>query len=130
MPSDPSTLLNVEEVEAVPGGPVTRTGIVPDERMHDPAGPNPCEYVTGGRHESILVFVEPHGGRAFDERRDRDPRNTVMIDGVGDEAFAHALVSLYVRVGDSYFMLSTQHGAGRTGIRDLKRLALEALDGA
>jgi hypothetical protein len=130
VPSDPCALLTVQEVEAVGGGPVIRTGLVPDERMHDPAGPNPCEYVTGGRHESILVFVEPHGAGAFDEWREGDQRNTVMIDGVGDEAFAHALASLYVRVGDTYFVLSTQHGAGRTGIRDLKRLALEALDGA
>ena len=130
VPRDPCALLTVQEVEAVTGTAVTRSGLVPDERMHDPAGPNPCEYVTGGRHESILVFVEPHGAGAFDEWQERDPQNTVAIDGVGDEAFAHALASLYVRVQDSYFMLSTQHGAGRPGIRDLKRLARAALDRA
>jgi hypothetical protein len=138
LPRDPCQLLTIEEVEAGTGSTVVRAGLVPDERLIRPQGgeefdlppiftANPCEYVTDGMHASIVIYVDPHGAPDFVDQRDRDPVNTETIDGVGDEAFAHGLASLHVRVGDGYFVLGTQHGAGWPGIRDLEQLARTAL---
>ena len=127
LPDDPCALVSVEEVEAATGSTVVRSGPVPDKLMHVPTAPNPCEYVTDGQHGSIVVSVHPDGAAEFTRQRDRDPVNTVAIEGVGDESFAHALASLSVRVGDGYFVLSTQLGAGWPGVRDLQDLALAAL---
>lgn len=107
---------------------VVSSGLVPDKRLRLPTDSNPCEYVTEGRHGSIVVYVDTHGAAEFARQRDRDPVNTVAIEKVGDEAFVHALASLWVRVGDGYFVLGTQHGAGWPGVRDLQDLALAALD--
>ena len=139
LPSDPCSLVTVEEVEAATGSEVVRTGLVPDDRLHRPTdipgwGPprifrtNPCEFVTDGMHASITVYVDPDGAADFAAERDTDPVNTEPIEGIGDEAFAHALASLHVRAGDGYFVLSTQHGAGWEGIEDLQDLARAALD--
>lgn len=139
LPDDPCGLVSVSDVEAATGSVVLRTGIIPDERLIErlidppPSGvpkvfqENPCDYVTDGRHGSITVFVDPEGGEDFADERARDPRNTEDIDGVGDAAFAHGLASLHVRVGDGYFVLTTQHGAGWDGIADLEALALAAI---
>ena len=117
------------EVESVTGRTVTRTGLVPDERMHPPAdGPNPCEYVVGGKHASIAVFVVPGGAAEFYRERQRDPVNTDAIEGVGDDAFASGLAVLNVLAEGQYVAFATQHGAGWDGIEDLKRLAHAALD--
>jgi hypothetical protein len=128
LPTDPCTLVTVDDVEAATGNAVTGSGLVPDERQRLPELPNPCEYVTEGRHGSIVVSVNPDGAAMFDRLRERDPINSVPIDGVGDEAYAHGLSSLLVRVGGGYFEIGTQHGAGRAGVRDLIALARAALD--
>jgi hypothetical protein len=128
LPNDPCALVTVKEVEGVTGSPVVRSSLVPDERQHRPEDPNPCEYVTDGKHASITVYVDPHGAADFARDRDRDPRNTVTIAGLGDEAFSLGLSALYVRVGDGYFWLASQHGAGWPGLRDLKELARTAIE--
>ena len=126
--ADPCALVTVEEVESATASTVVSSGLVPDERLRFPEDPKPCEYVTDGQHEAISVYVHPHDASDFTRLRDEDPRNTDTIEGVGDDAYAHGLASLTVRVGDGYFVLVTQHGAGWAGIRDLKKLALAALD--
>jgi hypothetical protein len=140
VPEDPCGLVSVEDVEAATESTVVRNGLVPDERLFRPEEPellsetsaifltNPCEYVTVGRHASIVVYADPEGGSDFGRERDRDPINTDRIEGIGDEAFAQGLASLHVLVGDGCFVLVTQHGAGWPGIRDLKELAIAALD--
>jgi hypothetical protein len=128
LPGDPCALLTVREVETVTGSQVLKSGLVPDDRKIVPAGPNPCEYVTDGRYASITVSVHPHGAQAFARLRDRDPRNTDRIEGVGDEAFALGLSALYVRVGGGYLWLATQHGAGWPAVRDLREIARAALN--
>lgn len=128
LPDDPCALVTVEEVEAAIESTVVKSGLVPDERLRRPQDSNPCEYVTDGKHTSITLYVYPHGAADFALYRDRDPPNTEAIAGLGDEAFTFGRASLYVRIGDGYFVLTTQHGAGLPGVRDLQRLARSALD--
>lgn len=128
LPDDPCAVVTVEEVEAAIESTVVKSGLVPDERLRRPQGPNPCEYVTDGKHTSITLYVYPNGAADFALYRDRDPPNTEAIAGLGDEAFTLGRASLYVRVADGYFVLTTQHGAGLACVRDLQRLARSALD--
>jgi hypothetical protein len=51
------------------------------------------------------------------------------LHGLGDEAYSQAMASVSVRVGEGYFVLGTQHGAGEEGVRDLRTLAELALQG-
>jgi hypothetical protein len=88
---------------------------------------NPCEFVTDGMHAAIVVYVDPNGAADFDRERGRDPLNAEEVVGLGDAAFSHGLASLHVRAGAGYFVLATQHGAGRDGIADLEGLARAAL---
>jgi hypothetical protein len=138
LPREPCALVTVEEVETATGEAVVRVGLVPDERLIRPQGgeefdlppivtANPCEYVTDGPHASIVVYVDPQGATDFADQRERDPINTVIIDGVGDAAYVHGLASLHVRVGDGYFILASQHGVGEPGIHDLEEIARAAL---
>ena len=135
---DPCALVTVEEVEAATGGTVVRAGLIPDERLIRPPDAeefdlpqiftaNPCEYVLDSMYASITVYVDPHGAGDFSDQRERDPINTETIEDVGDEAYAHGLASLHVRVGDGYFVLATQHGASWPAIHDLEELARAAL---
>jgi hypothetical protein len=128
VPENPCSLVTTTDVEIATDSQVITSGLVPDEQQLRPQDPNPCQYETDGRHASIDIYVHPHGAADFARLQDRDPRNTESIQGVGDEAFAHGLAALYVRIDDGYFLLVTQHGAGWPGIRNLKDLALAALD--
>lgn len=123
LPKDPCALVTVHEVEAATGSRVIRSGLVPKESMRIPGAPRPCDHVTDGRHASIGVVVFPDGAADFTEERDEDPRNTIRIAGIGDEAFATAMNAVYVRVDGGYFVLATQLGAGRAGVQDLRALA-------
>lgn len=130
LPSDPCALVTVAEVEAATGSAVEGWRIVPDEEFHGrpPPLPNPCEYLMGGKHTSIHVWVVRGGAEDFDSQQERDPINSEVVDGIGDGAYTHGLGSLYVRVGDGFFFLVSQTGAGRRGVADLKELAVAALD--
>jgi hypothetical protein len=128
LPEDPCALVTVKEVEAATGSTVVRSGLISDEQQRLPELQNPCEYVTDGRHGSILVSVDTDGALVFARVRGEDPINTEPIEGVGDEAFAHGRSSLLVRVGDGYFEIGTQHGAGWPGVLDLTELARAALE--
>ena len=97
--------------------------------MISSGGPPLCEYVVPGRHDMIVVAVYPNGADEFVRLRDRDPLNTNLLHGLCDEAYSQAMASVSVRVGEGYFVLGTQHGAGEEGVRDLRTLAELALQG-
>jgi hypothetical protein len=127
LPTDPCALLSVKDVESTTGHPVVRSGLVPGGMKGGPNFPDPCMYVTHGEDGSITIWVDPQGAATFAQWRDRDPRNNVAIQGIGDEAFVHALATLWVRVGGGYFGISTQLGAGPAGVERLKELAKDVL---
>jgi hypothetical protein len=127
LPTDPCALLTVHDVESATGSRVLRSGLVPDEMMIVPDFPNPCQYVTDGKDGSIRISVDPHGAATFDQYRDRDPVNNLAVEGIGDEAFVNGLATLWVRVGDGYFQVSTQLNPGPSGVVTLKNLAFDAL---
>ena len=126
---DPCELLSSTDVELATGAQVQGRGPVPEERMISSGGPPLCEYVVPGRHDTIVVAVDPNGADEFVRLRDRDPLNTNLLHGLGDEAYSQAMVSVSVRVGEGYFVLGTQHGAGEEGVGDLRTLAELALQG-
>ena len=107
--------------------PVIKSRLVPEEAMILPGGPPLCDYVTRGRYSTVVVAVEPRNLAPFFRERDGDPRNTDPIAGLGDEAFASAKGSVWVRVGGGYFALGVQLDPGGGAIRDLRELASIAL---
>jgi hypothetical protein len=127
LPSDPCDLLTVNDVESATESTVTKTEVVPVDNLMGPEVPT-CEYKTpNGKDGSIRVWVDPQGAATFAQYRDRDPVNNLAVEGIGDEAFVQGLATLWVRVGDGYFFVSTQLDAGPSGVKTLKKLALAAL---
>jgi hypothetical protein len=124
--ADPCGLLTISDVEAATGSTVTTTGVVPIDKLLGPELPT-CAYKTNGKDGSIRVSVDPHGAATFAQYRDRDPANNLAVEDIGDEAFVHGLATLWVRIGDGYFAVSTQLGAGQPGVKTLKQLALDAI---
>jgi hypothetical protein len=99
---------------------------VPVDNLMGPQFPT-CRYHTGGKDRSISVSVDPDGAATFAQYRDRDPANNLAVENIGDEAFVHGLATLWVRVGDGFFTVTTQHDAGPSGVKTLKQLAADAL---
>ncbi|HEX7247870.1 MAG TPA: hypothetical protein VF351_07190 [Actinomycetota bacterium] len=130
---DPCELVSIADVEMATGARVQSSGPVPDEAMIVSGGPPLCEYEVPGRHGTIIVAVDPTGAEEFARLRNRDPSNTNPLKGLGDDAYSQAMASLSVLVGEGYFVLGTQLGAGEEGVRDLRtlaELALQNLDAA
>jgi hypothetical protein len=94
--------------------------------MMVPGSLRPCDYFTDGRNGAIVVYVNRTGARTFFARRGAG-RNASPLRGLGDEAFQEGFASVFVRLGDGYFSIGTQKGAGRSGMSDLRRLATAAL---
>ncbi len=126
LPDDPCALLTREQVAAATGSAVLSSGVIPDERFIFPVEPNPCGYETDGRFAEVIVWVG-YGRQAFIDARDRDPRNTRPVEGIGDEAFEHGKATLWVLVGNGAFSIGTQHGAGDGAVAVLETLARDAL---
>ncbi len=126
LPDDPCALLTSEQVAAATGSVVLSSSVIPDDRFIFPVEPNPCGYETDGPFAQVTVWVG-HGRQAFIDARDRDPRNTDPVRGIGDEAFVNGKASIWVLVGDGAFSIDTQHGAGDEGVAMLKTLAQDAL---
>jgi hypothetical protein len=128
LPSDPCSVVTVDQVEAATHGNVLTSHLLPDTAMMRPSDPNPCEYVTDGLHGAISVNVAHNGVRDFLRIHGRDPRNTIDVGGIGDAAFIHGLSAIFVRLGNDYFAIGSQTGVGGPGSRDLERLAKAALE--
>ena len=127
IPDDPCQLLTEGDVSRAMDVPVVRSGPVPEGAMILPGGPPLCDYVMRGRYSTVVVAVEPRDLVSFVREGDGDPGNIDPITGLGDEAFASAMGSVWVRVGEGYFALGVQLDPGRQAIRDLRELAGIAL---
>ena len=68
---DPCELVSSTDVELAAGAQIQGSGPVPEERMMPPGGP-PL-YVVPGKHDTIVVAVDPNGADEFVRLRDRDP---------------------------------------------------------
>jgi len=126
LPTDPCAYLTINDVESATGEQVSGAEGVPVDNMVGPQFPT-CMYKTGGRDGSIWVSVNPQGAETYAQVRDRDPANTLAVQNIGDEAFVYALAALWVRVGDGFFVVGTQHDAGASGVETLKALARDAI---
>ena len=126
-PKNSCELVTVSEVEAATHSAVIQSGLITDDQLMLPGASNPCQYETDDEHTSLDVLVRPDDVDDFIRVRDGDPANVVMLPGLGDEAFSTGLASVWVRVGSGHFVISSQHGAGREGVSELKALARLAL---
>ena len=127
LPANPCALVTTHQVEAATGSAVLDSRRLRADEMMVPGGPRPCAYVTNGRHGTVSVYVDPGGAPTLALRKDR--ADAALVPGLGDGAFQVGFASLFVRVGDGFFELNTQKGAGERGIGDLRRLATMALSG-
>jgi hypothetical protein len=118
------------QVEDATGGRVlSRAQLDPSDLISPTADtPLPCQYATNTRFGSILVAVDPLGVSVFNAVRDRDPVNVVPVPDLGDEAFVAGGASILVRVGDGYFSIGSQLGAGDGATAMLETLARNALE--
>jgi hypothetical protein len=130
LPSDPCALLTPEQVSTATRSVVLSFGVVPDEGFIMPPEPpetNPCGYRTDGRFGEVIVTVNDHL-QPYLDARDGDPRNTHLIEGLGDEAFRHGHDgSVWVRTANGYFAIGAQHGVGEEAASMLEGLARDAL---
>jgi hypothetical protein len=127
LPANPCALVTSHQVEAATGSAVLDSRRLRADEMMVPGGLRPCAYVTDGRHGTISVYVDSAGAPTF--TRQQGGADAVQVPGVGDGAFQEGFASLFVRVGDGFFELNTQKGAGHDGLADLRRLASMALSG-
>ena len=127
LPSDPCALVTPEQVSTATRSVVLSFGVIPDDGFLLPAETNPCGYRTDGRVGEVIVTVNDDL-QPYLDARDGDPRNTHLIEGLGDEAFRHGHDgSVWVRTADGYFAIGAQHGVGDEAASMLERLARDAL---
>ena len=129
VPSDPCALLGRGQIESATGGRVlaVRRLTPADLKFSSPGSPLPCAYMTDSAYGSILVTTDPAGAATYAKVRARDPANNQMLAGLGEEAFVSGKASIWVKVGDGYFSISAQMGAGDASVAMLESLARDAL---
>jgi photosystem II stability/assembly factor-like uncharacterized protein len=129
LPADPCQVLTETQVADATGGRVTTSGPLSASDLKSPSQgvPLPCRYRTDSPFGAILVTVDPAHLTAFTSGRDRDPSNTMTVPNLGDESFLSSGSSIWVRVGDGYFSIGSQLGAGTRAVALLETLANDAL---
>ncbi|MGE5225927.1 MAG: hypothetical protein ACM3OO_03530 [Planctomycetaceae bacterium] len=128
IPSDPCALLTPAQIAAATNGGVMSYTIATDAMLKTPSTdvPNPCVYRTDTDLGAVVVQTYPGSTQVFATERDRDPRNTVSVDGFGDEAFVTGKGSLWVRIGGGSFSIGIQHGGTDRSVAVLEALATQA----
>jgi hypothetical protein len=109
-PSEPCSLLTPSDVSKAFKHDVRKGREVLSRPNSDGEQVPLCIYRTGPPYTSLAIYVErPVTRRDFQERMERDPRNTKELGGLGDQAFIHAGVSLSVLEGDTVVDATVQH---------------------
>jgi hypothetical protein len=128
VPADPCDLITSDDVEAATGSTVTSSGIVPPSQMIDPSSNTKiCAFDTDGRYGSITTVSEPTGAAAKFEELAADP-NADPVTGFDDQAFVSGGAGIWVKVGDGYFTIGSQLGAGDGATAVVTTLAHDAVE--
>lgn len=123
-PFDPCSLLSSEEVAEALEMEVHRVAEADSHPDSDGRTVPLCVYETGHPYDSVAIQLEAGVTASdFEMRHDRDPINTVRIDGVGDDAFIHAGASVAVLVNQEVVDISLQK-FGRDEVTDTVLLSL------
>jgi len=127
LPSDPCTLITTDQVAAATSSNVVSSRQLTDSDMKVPGAPLPCDFQTDGPFGYVGAVSVPNDPQAFTDLVNEDPVNREIVSGVGDGAFISGGAAMVVALGDGYYSIGLQHGAGTGAEAPLRRLANDVL---
>jgi hypothetical protein len=127
LPSDPCALVTSDQVAAATSSNVLSSRQLSDSDLKVPGPPYPCSFETDGRFGHVGVVSVPNDPQGLTDLLNKDPLSREIVSGVGDGAFISSGSEIVVALGDGYYSMGMQHGAGSEAASPLRRLAEDAL---